>query len=195
MGFGRSIDYLIIPHGFLANVMDITSFRTANLNDVATLVQLVNTAYHPEPGTTDSWTDESGFFHGTRTSEQSLKNLLVADDSVVLLGLHEDVIVACVHLEKSKNHANIGMLAVNPAFQYAGIGKQMLSQAEAYASSHFNVEKFVLIVISLRVELIAFYLRRGYQKTNRTIDYAQLCEDTSDAKIEKLKFAVLEKLI
>ena len=150
--------------------MDITSFRTANLNDVTALVQLVNRAYQPEPGI-GSWTDESGFFHGTRTSEQSLKNLLVANDSIVLLGLHEDVIVACVHLEKSKNQAQIAMLAVNPAFQCAGIGKKMLAQAEAYASSHFNVKKFVLLVISLREELIAFYLRRGYQKTNHTIDY------------------------
>ena len=99
--------------------MNITSFRTANLNDVAALVQLVNTAYNPEPGI-GSWTDESGFFLGTRTSEQALKNLLVADDSVVLLGLHEDLIVACVHLEKSKNQAQIGMLAVNPACQCAG---------------------------------------------------------------------------
>ena len=111
----------------------------------------------------------------------------------MLLGLHEDVIVACVHLEKSKNHAHIGMLAVNPAFQGAGIGKQMLAQAEAYASSHFNVEKFVLIVISLREELIDFYLRRGYHKTDRMIDYAQLCGETCDAKIDGLKFAVLEK--
>ncbi|MFZ2171214.1 MAG: hypothetical protein WAW61_16450, partial [Methylococcaceae bacterium] len=68
--------------------MNITSFRTANLNDVAALVKLVNTAYRPKPGVA-SWTDETRFFHGTRTSEQSLKNLLDADDSVVLLGLHE----------------------------------------------------------------------------------------------------------
>ena len=188
------ISVLAIPHGFLANVMDITSFRTANLNDVAALVQLVNTAYSPEPGL-GSWTDESGFFHGTRTSEQALKKLLVENDSVVLLGLHEDVIVACVHLEKSKNHAHIGMLAVNPACQCAGIGKQMLAQAEAYAIRYFNVKKFVLIVISLRDELIAFYLRRGYQKTNHTIDYAQLCGEACDAKIDGLKFAVLEKLV
>jgi hypothetical protein len=93
--------------------MNITSFRTANLDDVAVLVQLVNSAYHPEPGI-GSWTDESGFFFGTRTSKQSLQNMLVENDSIVLLGLHEDAIIACVHLEKSENHAQLGMLAVNP---------------------------------------------------------------------------------
>ncbi len=172
--------------------MNITTFRTANLNDVAALVQLVNTAYNPEPDAA-IWTDESGFFHGTRTSEQALKKLLAEDDSIILLGLHEDVIIACVHLEKSKNQAHIGMLAVNPACQCKGIGKQMLAQAELYASHHFNVEKFVLIVISLRDELIDFYLRRGYHKTNRTIAYAQLCGENCDAKIDGLRFAVLEK--
>ncbi|MGZ8191483.1 MAG: GNAT family N-acetyltransferase [Methylococcaceae bacterium] len=173
--------------------MKITSFRTANLNDVDVLAELVNMAYHPEPGI-GSWTDETRFVSGTRTNEQSLINLLAKDDSVVLLGLHEDVILACVHLEKSANQAHIGMLAVNPALQGAGIGKQMLDQAEAYARNHFKVEKFVLIVISLRDELIAFYLRRGYHKTDTTIDYTQLCGETCDAKIDGLKFAVLEKL-
>lgn len=172
--------------------MNITSFRIANLNDVAALVQLINTAYQPEPGI-GSWTDESGFFYGMRTSKESLGNLLAEDDSIILLGLHEDVIIACVHLEKSKNQAHIGMLAVNPACQCEGIGKQMLAQAELYASRHFNVDKFVLIVISLREELIDFYLRRGYHKTNRTIAYAQLCGENCDAKIDGLKFAVLEK--
>ena len=69
----------------------------------------------------------------------------------------------------------------------------MLAKAEAYALSHFNVEKFALIVISLREELIDFYLRRGYEKTNRMIDYAQLCGESCDAKIDGLQFAVLEK--
>lgn len=191
-GFDRSIGWLITRTVFFVMAMKITSFRTANLNDVAALVQLVNTAYCPEPGSS-SWTDESEFFRGTRTNEQSLKKMLIADNSVVLLGLYEDTIVACVHLEKSESCAHIGMLAVNSAFQRKGIGKQMLAQAEAYASSHFNVEKFVLIVISLRNELIDFYLRHGYYKMDRMIDYARLCGGTNDAKIDGLRFAVLEK--
>lgn len=174
--------------------MNITSFRTANLNDVKFLVQLVNTAYHPEPDIA-TWTNESRFVLGTRTSEQSLERLLVKDDSVVLLGLHNDLIVASVNVEKAENHAHIGMLAVNPLLQCGGLGKQMLAQAEAYAGRYFKVEKCVLVVIELRDELIAYYLRRGYQKTNRTINYAELCGDTCDAKIDGMQLTVLEKLI
>jgi len=174
--------------------MQITAFRTATLNDVAPLTQLVNSAYHPGPDMT-TWTNESRFVLGTRTSEQSLEKLLVKDDSVVLLGLHDDLIVASVHVEKSENHAHIGMLAVNPVWQCNGLGKQMLTQAEAYAGRYFNVEKCVLVVIELRDELIAFYQRRGYRKTGRTIDYAALCGDTCDGKIDGMQLIVLEKCV
>jgi len=153
---------------------------------------LVNTAYHPAADT-GSWTDESRFVLGTRTSAPALAKLLAKDDSAVLLGLYEETIVACIHLEKSADHAHIGMLAVNTDWQCLGLGKQMLAEAEAYARRHFKVKKLVLIVISLREELIAFYLRRGYCNTGVTLDYAVLCGDTCDAKIDGLKFAVLEK--
>jgi hypothetical protein len=62
-------------------------------------------------------------------------------------------------------------------------------------AAFFNVARLVLIVISLREELIAFYQRRGYCKTDRMIGYAQLCGDTCDEKIHGLKFAVLEKRV
>lgn len=172
--------------------MKITAFRPADLNDVDALVQLVNSAYHPAADT-GGWTDEARFVLGTRTSAPALAQLLAKDNSAVLLGLYGETIAACVHVEKSADHAHIGMLAVNPAWQCLGLGKQMLAEAEAYARRHFKVKKWVLIVISLRDELIAFYLRRGYYKTGVTLDYAVLCGDTCDAKIDGLKFAVLEK--
>ena len=62
-------------------------------------------------------------------------------------------------------------------------------------AAFFKVARLVLIVISLREELIAFYQKRGYYKTDRTIDYAQLCRETCDEKIHGLKFAVLEKRV
>ncbi|MFA5923198.1 MAG: hypothetical protein WC856_18230 [Methylococcaceae bacterium] len=48
--------------------MSITSFRTADLNDVSALVQLVNMVNHPASGI-GSWTDESRFGLGARISE------------------------------------------------------------------------------------------------------------------------------
>ncbi|MGZ8137394.1 MAG: GNAT family N-acetyltransferase [Methylococcaceae bacterium] len=172
--------------------MKIEFFRQANLNDVDVIVRLVNSAYHPAPDTS-SWTDESRFVFGSRTSEKSVKNLLGKDDSIVLLGINNSTIMACAHIEKSQHEAHIGMLAVDPACQSAGVGKQMLAQAEVYAKEVFKADKFVLMVISLRDELVDFYRRRGYHITDFTVDYALLCGETCDAKIDGLKLAVLEK--
>ncbi|MGZ8151897.1 MAG: hypothetical protein ACXW0Q_03165 [Methylovulum sp.] len=91
--------------------MKIEFFRQANLNDVDVIVRLVNSAYHPAPDTS-SWTDESRFVFGSRTSEKSVKNLLGKDDSIVLLGINNSTIMACAHIEKSQHEAHIGMLAV-----------------------------------------------------------------------------------
>jgi GNAT superfamily N-acetyltransferase len=172
--------------------MNITAFRLAQLDDADAIVALVNAAYHPAADS-GAWTHESDFVIGSRTDKASLLKLFAKDDSLVLLGLHDETIIACVHVEISADHAHIGMLAVNPSYQNAGLGKQMLAAAENYAHSHFKVQQFMLIVIALRHELIAFYQRRGYQKTEVMIDYATLCGDTCDAKIADLKFTVLEK--
>jgi N-acetylglutamate synthase-like GNAT family acetyltransferase len=49
-----------------------------------------------------------------------------SSNSVILVGLKDSKIVACVHVEKDRSNSHIGMLAVNPALQGAGAGKQML---------------------------------------------------------------------
>ena len=174
--------------------MTIDTFRLATVNDVEALVALVNNAYHP-PINPHSWTDETRFVSGTRTDSQAVSQLLAKDHSVILLGIVDHTLVACVHLEHSANQVQLGMLAVTPTLQNVGLGKQMLEQAEAYAVRYFKPEKIVLIVIALRTELIAFYLRRGYQNTGATIAYATLCGATCDATIAGLEFAVLEKYL
>lgn len=174
--------------------MTIDTFRLATINDVEALVALVNNAYHP-PINPHSWTDETRFVSGTRTDSQAVSQLLRKDQSIILLGIAHHTLVACVHLEHSANQVQLGMLAVTPPLQNVGLGKQMLEQAEAYAVRYFKPEKIVLIVIALRTELIAFYLRRGYQNTGATIAYATLCGATCDATIAGLEFAVLEKYL
>ena len=87
------------------------------------------------------------------------------------------------------------MLAVDPVHQGAGIGKQLLIEAETYARDHFKAEQLMLIVIELRVELIAYYERRGYLQTERRMDYAAVCGDTCTAKISGLQLVVMEKCL
>ena len=167
------------------------TFRTANKFDAEAIAQLVNKAYRPETGTA-GWTHESDLVSGNRTSVGQVDEVLSKPDSVILIGLKDSEIVACVHVEKNGSCSHIGMLAVNPKRQGAGAGKQMLAHAEKYANENFGSEKFIMVVVSSRSELIAFYLRRGYRKTGTVKDYP-LSADVGTPKFSNLKTEILEK--
>jgi len=63
------------------------------------------------------------------------------------------------------------MLAIDPGYQMQGLGKLMLECAERHALAHFGTTTFNIDVLSTRVELIAFYERRGYTRTGQTMAY------------------------
>ncbi len=141
--------------------------RSAEASDAVAIAiaQFVNQAYRLDAGAI-GWTHESDLVSGCRTSVDQVMDLLLKPDSIMIVfGLFNSAIVACVHVEKSSRNSDIGMLAVNPVQQATCVGKQMLAHAEQYAHAHYAAEKFVTLVVSSRIELIAFYLRRGYQKT------------------------------
>ena len=171
--------------------MNIDTFRAASRLDADAIAQLVNKAYRPESGAS-GWTHEADLVAGNRTSASQVAETISKPDSVILLGLNSSEIVACVHIEKDGNNSYIGMLAVNPTLQGAGAGKQLLAYAENYAASVFGSEKFVIVVVSERTELISFYLRRGYQKTGAIMEYP-LSAGAGTPKHTDLKIEVLEK--
>lgn len=146
------------------------SYRTATTDDAPIIADLVNRAYRPTPEHA-GWTHESELVSGERTNAQQIIELLQRPDSLVLLALDESNIIGCVHLEKDAEHCYIGMLAIDPTRQAHGLGKQLLAQAEQFGKARFNPEQFRMVVVSARQELIEFYLRRGYQKTNETMPY------------------------
>lgn len=171
--------------------MPIDSFRVANHADAEAIAALVNSAYRPESGAT-GWTHESNLVEGKRTSAAQILAILSKHHSVILLGLNNAAIAACVHIAKDGKLSQIGMLAVNPILQGAGAGKHMLAAAEKYASSVFGAEKSSMLVVSARTELIAFYLRRGYHKTGIVLDYP-ISAGAGIPKHPEMKIEILEK--
>ena len=171
--------------------MNIDTFRTAIKSDAETIAQLVNKAYRPETGLA-GWTHESDWVSGNRASVDQVEEVMSKPDSVILVSLKNSEVVACVHVEKDGSNSHIGMLAVHPKLQGAGAGKQMLAHAEKYANENFSSEKFIMTVVSSRGELIAFYLRRGYQKTGVLQDYP-LSAGVGTPKFSDLKTETLEK--
>jgi ribosomal protein S18 acetylase RimI-like enzyme len=144
--------------------------RCASATDVAAVVQLVNQAYRPATGL-GGWTHEAEWVGGLRTNREQVLALLDMPHSQLLLGVRNDKLVACVHVEQVGTLSYIGMLAVNPLSQTHGVGKQMLAAAEAYACAHFAPHSLLMQVLSSRSELIEFYQRRGYQLSGEHQEY------------------------
>ena len=109
--------------------MTIDRFVPAAESDADAIARLVNAAYRPGPDA-DSWTHESALIDGDRTSQQQVLALLRQRNSVVLLAMKHEEIMACALIEKAGNCGHIGMLAVRPDLQASGLGKRMLSEAE-----------------------------------------------------------------
>ncbi|CAG9934233.1 GNAT family N-acetyltransferase [Candidatus Nitrotoga arctica] len=122
-----------------ARNMCIDTFRIASNSDSEVIAKLVNEAYRPESGAS-GWTHESDLVAGSRTSASQIAETLSKLNSVILVGLKDSKIVACVQVEKDRSNSHIGMLAVRPALQGVGAGKQMLFQAERYAFDVFGAE-------------------------------------------------------
>lgn len=152
-------------------------------DDIAALVELVNGAYRGDMSR-GGWTTEADFLGGQRTDLESMRALLEAPGSVVLLmrgaadltgGVQgqagapvqaSERLLACVHLQaKPGGVVYLGMLTVRPDLQAAGIGRQLLAAAEAHARRTFAARLIEMTVINLRKELIAWYERRGYVRT------------------------------
>lgn len=171
--------------------MILDAFRIASESDALAIAELVNCAYRPRPDAA-GWTHESDLVVGERTTPAQVTEIIKKQNSAVLLGLKNSEIVACVHIEKEETQSHIGMLAVKPDLQASGLGKQMLALGEKHATEAFGTNTFSLVVVSSRSELVAFYLRRGYQKAGSVMDYP-LSAGAGTPKLPNLKIEVLEK--
>lgn len=173
--------------------MSVILFRAANHAEAEQLASLVNQAYRPE-SKVSGWTHESLLVGGKRISAAQILETLSRHQSVILVAINNQAIVACAHVEKVVNTSHIGMLAVNPILQRTGLGKKMLTEAEKFACSVFGTDKFFLDVVAQRTELISYYLRRGYQKTGLLTDYP-ISAGVGVPKQSGLKIERLEKCL
>ncbi|WP_411870198.1 GNAT family N-acetyltransferase [Vulcanococcus limneticus] len=153
--------------------MGPVNFVAATPSDAEAIAQLVNAAYRPEAGAA-GWTHEAEFVAGSRISASQVAAILTRPDAVILLGLEDQEIVACVLIERRGSASSIGLLAVTPRHQGKGIGTRLLDHAERYARTTLGSEQFTICVLTARTELMDFYGRRGYQRTGIVADYPRL---------------------
>lgn len=173
--------------------MQALSFRAALVSDSSGIASLANVAYRGE-ASRQGWTTEADLLDGLRTTAAAVQGLIESECSIILLGIKGGEIVASVCLERGDDAAHIGMFVVNPAMQGSGIGKQLLTYAESYAQQYWGVSKFLMHVISVRHELIAFYLRRGYRRTGKLRPFP-VNPAMWQPKMSGLQLELLEKTI
>ncbi|MFD9475356.1 GNAT family N-acetyltransferase [Streptomyces nojiriensis] len=140
------------------------NFRSAVEADVPELVELVESAYRGDASRA-GWTTEADYLDGQRTDPDGVRAVIASPDGVLLVVERAGELVACCQLEHRDDHVYFGMFAVRPGLQGAGLGKEILAEAERRARDTWDAKEMRMTVVHVREELIAYYVRRGYRRT------------------------------
>ncbi|RYD80198.1 MAG: GNAT family N-acetyltransferase [Sphingobacteriales bacterium] len=173
------------------NIFSDSAIQIAGLDDVPTLINLLNKAYRGDDSK-KGWTTEAHLIEGdTRTDADSVKEVIEKEDTVMLKYINETKeIIGCVNLQKHINKIYLGMFAVSPQLQGGGVGKKLLQAAEEYAKQK-KCTAIYMTVISVRSELINWYKRHGYVDTGKKRSFQE--DGVSGKHLQQLEFIVLEK--
>jgi GNAT superfamily N-acetyltransferase len=127
--------------------------RQATSRDVADIVSLLNTAFAME------W----DFISRDRTTAPEIAHYLETGTFLVV-DERDSALSACMYLEQRGDRVYLGMLAVNPAQQGRGLGRQMIAAAERHAAS-LGCRALDIRIVNRRTELPPFYLALGFVET------------------------------
>lgn len=171
------------------------TFRIATTSeeDVNAISKLVNSAYRGDSSRA-GWTTEADLIADTRINAAGVTEKINAPNGVILLAHDEQgAMASCCELLKQEDYVYFGLFAVDPQRQSGGIGKQVMDEAERYAKEDMGVSTMEMSVIWTRDELMNWYERRGYVKTDekKPFPYGQL--ENGTPLRDDLYFRVLKK--
>lgn len=177
--------------------MSSYTFRQALPNDYAQVVELMNSGYRGESSRA-GWTTEANYFGGERINADALsRQLSEGPGRSMLLMESAGELVACVFLERhcgaDRLGCYLGMLTVRPQLQAAGLGRILLTAAEADARAA-GCTRMTLGVLNPRTELMSWYERRGYRRTGETKPFPYETQREREKPLrEDLHFIFFEK--
>lgn len=188
--------------------------RQADANDVSALEQLLNLCYRQDEG----WTNEADLVGGIRTTADELAGVIANPKHYVFVYPQTDTgerggkeigeLLGCIAVDikvetgsDKKPHSNkayIGMFAVHPKLQGAGIGSVILQAAETFAERHLKSNNqptcLTMSILSHRPELLAYYQRRGYQLNGNSMPFP-VDGNNGEPKRQDLELLELEKMV
>ena len=166
---------------------------TATIDDVPQLVALINSAYRGEDSK-KGWTTEADLIQGTlRIDETALTELMKLPGATFLKYINEQKgIDGCVYIQDNSEGMYLGMLTVSPTQQAKGIGKLLMNEAEMHARK-VGCSRIFMRVISLRDELIRWYEKQGYYKTEQREPFPS--DTRFGTPSQPVEFVIMEKRI
>ncbi|OAA55999.1 GCN5-related N-acetyltransferase [Cordyceps fumosorosea ARSEF 2679] len=178
-------------------ITDRLSFRRASLADVAQVRALVVSAFRGASSLA-GWTTEAHLFTDERISKAGLVAKIQHPGTQVIMALDEGdggALLGCAEIVAADAAVQIGMVAVVPEIQNRGIGKALIAHLEEVARREYGARSAEMCVIASREDVIGFYGRRGYVKTERTKPFPYDLLVNGKALHDDLYFVVLEKTL
>ncbi len=167
----------------------------ARAEDLASLHALIERAYRGDSAR-QGWTHEADLLGGQRTDLDALREMLDDPSQRLLLWRDNGVPAACVALtDKGDGLAYVGMVTVDPQRQGSGTGRALLAAAERWAADRLGTRRVEMTVIRQRLELIAWYERRGYRRTGELTPFPYGDERFGLPRRDDLAFERLEKTL
>jgi GNAT superfamily N-acetyltransferase len=168
-------------------------FRLAEPRDVAAIVVLVDSAYRGDASRA-GWTTEADLLDGQRTDTEAVSAIVRGRGSVMLVAEADGQLAGCCNLERRRDGTvYLGMFAVQPDSQGRGRGREILAAAESLARDEWGAVTMIMTVLAQRPDLIAWYERRGYLPTGRSIPFPHSSERFGIPRRPDLRFAELAK--
>lgn len=164
-------------------------------SDFAEIVELANLAYRAT-GPGSSWNSEEGILDGQRLNESLLREDLAAKPEAHLFVWRDEAdktLLGTVWLEPKEDGSwYLGLLTVRPDRQKQQLGRTILAAAEEFAKEN-GARRIQMTVLNVRDTLIAWYLRRGYTLTGKTLPFPYGDPRFGRPLRDDLHFVVLEK--
>ena len=136
--------------------------RTAVPADLSRLHPVIERAYRGDSAR-QGWTHEADLLSGERIDDATLEAMFDDPGHILLIAEQDNAALGCVSLAaRGDGLVYLGLLCVDPASQAGGIGKAIIAAAEKVARDQFDADRIEMTVIDSRVELIAYYERRGF---------------------------------
>jgi ribosomal protein S18 acetylase RimI-like enzyme len=108
---------------------------------------------------------------------------------------NSSALLACVAVElNNASRCTISMLAVAPELQAAGLGRDLLADAELFAADR-GVTIAKITVVEQRESLIAWYERRGYRQTGCREEFPYGDDSVGTPLRDDLRFVIFEKIL